>query len=93
MTEFIYLDQDDNELQRAWGIIGNYDSDLGVVDPMSAENDGERWQYMGTSPKDGIWHHCFRHRYHPVIGDRVYLWVEAMDRNKLTMGNPDNWME
>ena len=58
MPDFVVLDNDDPELQRAWekifGIYGNWH------DPEWHE----QWQYMGTVLKDGEWLHEFRHRAH-----------------------------
>ena len=30
----------------------------------------ENWQYICTHTIDGIWHHHFRHYYHPTTGRR-----------------------
>jgi len=39
------------------------------------ENQGEVWQYMGSSQ----YNHTFRHRCHPSINDRMYHHVPASD--------------
>lgn len=38
---------------------------------------GEVWQYMGSTDARGHWQHEFRHRDHPLTGERRYVRVAA----------------
>lgn len=63
----IYLDAEHPELQFAWATF---------PDPLE-KNNGEVWQYMGTSQREGIWTHTFRHRCHPTTNTPLYQHIPA----------------
>ncbi len=64
----IWIEDDENkELKYAWSQL---------EDPVM-ENDGECWQYMGSSDNGDGWKHTFRHRSHPATNDRVIVNVPA----------------
>lgn len=48
------------------------------------EENGECWQYMGSSDCKGAWAHSFRHRCHE--GKRAYRWVPASASFAAKMG-------
>lgn len=48
------------------------------------EEEGEGWQYMGSSDCKGVWAHSFRHRCHE--GKRAYRWVPASKEFVAKMG-------
>jgi hypothetical protein len=56
---------------RAWGILASHPLNIELPDPPFASNNGEVWQYMGTSDK----YHTFRHRCHPVTTKREYCHI------------------
>lgn len=70
----IFLAEEEPELQRSWDLLAYQEG----TDTW-AENQGEVWQYMGTTfhPQRKVWAHTFRHRCHPHTGERVYVYIPA----------------
>ena len=66
-SDVVCLDEGDPELRRAWNTF---------PDPVM-EHQGEGWQYMATRQREGVWQHCFRHRYHPQTKTRTNAEVNA----------------
>lgn len=67
-----WLENGSQELEYAWARIKAQFGDTAQL------NQGEVWQYVGSWKKeDGIWKHCFRHRWHPDGNRRLYCGVPA----------------
>lgn len=66
-TETAFLERGTSEWNNAWFMLRVLDGT-----DVDAVNDGECWQYMGTEKREDIWEHVFRHRVHPITGEREY---------------------
>lgn len=66
-TDFLFLEQNDPELARAFDRLKAAEGDVVALNPRY----NETWQYMGTSKLNGGWGHEFRHRAHPQNDSRV----------------------
>jgi hypothetical protein len=63
---------DHRALEPAWRLLpGGPDA----IDPCS----GESWQYQGSRFDGRTAYHNFRHRWHPTLERRVYLWIAEDD--------------
>jgi hypothetical protein len=65
----IIIKKDSPSWNALWGWLEKHPINTGLSEPMVAENNGEVWQYMGTTAHNGK--HpisSFRHREHPIVG-------------------------
>lgn len=67
-----------NHAWRGLGMVLLADG-LGDGSDLEQEHDGEGWQYMGSEAAERGAVHGFRHRCHPVTGDRLYRRVRATE--------------
>ena len=68
--ELIILKRDSESWNYAWDWLKAHPMNAMVIEPSVAENNGEVWQYMGSWLKDGKLISDFRHRNHPITGNR-----------------------
>ena len=77
---YVEMEADRAEYDQMWNGLRGLGFEIDKADPAS----GERWQYMGTYPRetrDGAWWHEFRNRCEPSQGGRrVYAHVRASAR-------------
>src|SRR4030095_3881017 len=82
-----WLERDSKEWHRAWNGLWRQGVMLesGPVQFTPEDRDrepGEDWQYLGTSLQTALngvryWRHDFRHRWHPVAKQRLYVQIPA----------------
>lgn len=65
--ECYFAERDTLAWNEAWGALV---AEFG--DPVCQHENGECWQYMGTSHYPSGWKHVFRHRTLPGTGIRTY---------------------
>jgi hypothetical protein len=72
-----YADHGSGEWNEAWGLLAGFirDNGLGDGDDLVQEQDGQGWQYLGSTRDELGDVHCFRHRYHPATLGRLYAHV------------------
>ena len=58
---------------KIWEQLAEHPINDGLSEPMVAENDGEKWQYLGTAEKNGIIINDYRHRNHPYDNQPKYI--------------------
>lgn len=69
-----FVERDTEEWHQTWALLGTALTAHGLVEQWDEQqaHEGEVWQYMGsTRDSDGSWAHQFRHRAHPVHGERL----------------------
>ncbi len=66
------VQRDSDEWNRMWAELASKEINSGDTECVHPET-MESWQYMGT--RHGV--HSFRHRNHPVTGEREYLNIPA----------------
>lgn len=71
--EMILIKIDSPEWDYMWNWIAEHPLNKDNAEPMVCSNEGEVWQYMGSFMNDNKVVHEFRHRLHPVTGERAYL--------------------
>ena len=75
--ELVIIREDSPTWIDMWGWLEKHPLNEGLAEPMVATNEdnGEVWQYMGSFRNaDALYTiHEFRHRSHPIDGERKYL--------------------
>lgn len=83
----IFIKVNSPEWEFIWNWLSNHPLNKDNTNPRECENNGEVWQYMGsfanslTLLDDCV--HEFRHRSHPLTGERRTLSVQASKDMKL----------
>lgn len=67
-----YLTDQHPEWPTIWQQLGSNPINAGDYQCL---NDGQHWQYMGSSDS----HHHFRHHCHPLTGRAEYIYLERSD--------------
>jgi hypothetical protein len=80
MNTNYFVDEKNPEWHVMWQRLAALEINKENADPTFCYNDGEAWQYMGSSlTSKGTWVHCFRHRLHPKTDSRVYFNIPASE--------------
>ena len=77
--EYIIIQPNSNEWNYMWDWLAKHPINENIDVPSVANYEGEVWQYMGSFKQDNKVIHSFRHRSHPLHGQRVDLHVQASE--------------
>ncbi len=77
--ELVLIEQNSQEWEYMWNWLAAHPINEGIVEPTTALNNGEAWQYMGSFKQDDRVIQEFRHRNHPRTNSRQNLKVNASE--------------
>lgn len=75
--DFIIVKQDSPEANWMWDWLSGHPLNQDLDKPTEANNNGEKWQYMGSYMQGDRVIHSFRHRAHPRTGRQIYISCNA----------------
>jgi hypothetical protein len=80
--QVLFVQRDTAEWDYMWDRLAKHYVNADQPQPTVCYNAdcGEAWQYMGTIRRAHLLFHEFRHRCHPVGGQREYLRLQASER-------------
>jgi hypothetical protein len=78
--DLVLIKEGTDEWNAMWSIIETHPINEGLDEPKAAFNQGESWQYMGSSRQGDKVIHSFRHRQHPKDNQRKNVSFYASDK-------------
>jgi len=67
--DLVLIKIDSLEWDYMWKWLSDHPINDGLDEPSIVDNNGEKWQYMGSLRQGDKTIHQFRHRNHPVTGN------------------------